>query len=110
MSTLRTPADALLNILRRNNEARASIMRRPQQPTPQPPQEVTFYDHVLATYFNGDEETMLTSLAVSRPFFVTLLNMVDSVRLQTRGRRGFVQTHKDKLLFLVVFFKKARPF
>ena len=61
----------------------------------------------MHTFFDGDEEDMLNNLAFNSLFFISILNLVDSVPLQRRGRPGFVRTHKDKLLFLIVFLKEG---
>ena len=50
---------------------------------------------------------MLNTMAISRLFFTSVLNLVNSVRIRTRGRPGFVHTHKDKLLFLIIFLKEG---
>ena len=103
-----TPAQALLSVLNRNAQERASILAEHNQPrqNEQPQhQRATFYDHVVRTFFNDDEEEMLNTLAFGRVFFQSVLNIVDSVPLPRQGRPGFVRSHKDKLLFLVVFLK-----
>lgn len=111
-----TPANALQEILRRNVEERASVVhpqtqqdQQPQQPEQRQQRQPrsTFYDHVMHTFFEGDEEEMLNSLAFNSLFFFSVLNLVDSVPLQRRGRPGFIRTHKDKLLFLVIFLKEG---
>ena len=107
-SSRQSPADAFRAVLRRNQEQRAAIIEQNQQPQPpRHPEPVTFYDHTLRSLFDGDEERMLQELAISRIFFETALNLVNSVRIRTRGRRGFVRTHRDKLLFLIVFLKEG---
>ena len=70
-------------------------------------QRVTFYNHVVQTFFNDDEEQMLNTLANGRAFFESVLNVVDSVPLPRQGRPGFVFSHKDKLLFLIIFLKEG---
>ena len=50
---------------------------------------------------------MLADVAVNRMFFYSVLNVVDSVRLPNRGRHGFVHSHRDKLLFLIIFLKEG---
>ena len=106
-----TPAQALRAILHRNAVERATFTadqqhdERPQQA--QQRRTVTFYDHVVHVFYGDDEEAMLNDLAFNRLFFESVLNLVDSVPLQRRGRQGFVHTHKDKLLFLIIFLKEG---
>ena len=113
-----TPVQAFLRTLRRNEEARAAIMReaiQPTQPTTlqqdqhhtQQPQQRTFFEHVLHTYYEDDEDAMLRRVAISTEFFYSALNLVDSVRVQRRGRPGFIHTQRDKLLFLIIFLKEG---
>ena len=107
-SSHRPPTEAFRAILRRNEEQRAAIIEQNQQPQPPQRREIlSFYDHTVRFFFNGDEERMLRELAISRDFFDTALNLVNSVRVRTRGRPGFVHTHRDKLLFLIVFLKEG---
>ena len=105
-----SPAQALLSVLNRNAQRRASIIAEHNQPraNEQPQhQRATFYNHVVRTFFNDDEEQMLNTLAFGRVFFETVLNIVDSVPLPRQGRPGFVHSHKDKLLFVVIFLKEG---
>ena len=50
---------------------------------------------------------MLQERTIGRNFFDATLNLVNSVRIRTRGRPSFVHTHRDKLLFLIVFLKEG---
>ena len=61
----------------------------------------------MHTFYDGDKEDMLNNLAFNSLFFISVLNLVDSIPLQRRGRPGFVQTNKDKLLFLIIFLKEG---
>ena len=107
-SSHRPPTEAFRAILRRIEEQRVAIIEQNQQPQPPQRREIlSFYDHTVRFFFNGDEERMLHELAISRDFFDTALNLVNSVRVRTRGRPGFVHTHRDKLLFLIVFLKEG---
>ena len=107
MSSRRTPADILLRTLRHNEEERAALLRDHGTPVHQTPQRLTFFSHVLGSFFEDDEELMLNTLAISRHFFYSILNLVNSIRIRSRGRNGFVFSHKDKLLFLIVFLKEG---
>ena len=108
-----TPANALGEILRRNAIERASLTtvqaqrEDPSQQTQPQRQRLTFYDHVVHVFYEDDEDAMLNDLAFNRLFFDSVLNLVDCVPLQRRGRPGFVHTHKDKLLFLIIFLKEG---
>ena len=46
---------------------------------------------------------MFRSLHIDRVVFLAALNCVNSVPLQRRGKPSFVNSHRDKLLFLMVF-------
>ena len=46
---------------------------------------------------------MFRGLQIDRVVFFAALNCVDSVPLQRSGSPGFVNSHRDKLLFLMVF-------
>ena len=50
---------------------------------------------------------MFTTIAISRAMFEAALNIVDSLPLSARGRRGFVSSHRDKLFFLVLFLAQG---
>ena len=108
-----TLAGALRAVLNRNAVERATFttvqprVDEPSQQTPQQRRTLTFYDHVMHVLYEDDEEEMLNDLAFNRLFFESVLNLVDSVPLQRRGRQGFVHTHKDKLLFLNIFLKEG---
>ena len=87
-SSRQSPADAFRAVQRRNEEQRAAIIEQNQQPQPpRHPEPVTFYDHTVRSFFDGDEERMLHELAIGRNFFDTALNLVNSVRIRTRGYR-----------------------
>ena len=115
-----SPQQAMLRTLRRNQEERAAIMnvlnereteqQRRQQETQETGETAQvrrgFFDHVLQSY-GGDEEEMLRAVAVNSTFFFSVLNVVNSIRLPNRGRPGFVHSHRDKLLFLIMFLKEG---
>ena len=99
-----TAGDILLSTLRRTAAERNSILREAQDhPTQTTPTTTTFFDHVVHSFFEGSEERTFQHFNIPRALFDAALNLVDSVPLARRGRPSFVQTHKDKLLFLLIF-------
>ena len=99
-----TPRDVLQRRLRQTAAERDTILREDQaQQAPVVPARPSFFDHVVQVFYEGSEERMFADLNINRAVFYTALNLVDSVPLQRRGRPSFVSTHKDKLLFLLVF-------
>ena len=96
--------DILLRTLRQTADERGALLQEPQVPRVQnPPPRLTFFDHVVQTFFDGSVERMFADLNISQAVFHAALNIVNAVPLQRRGRPSFVHTHRDKLLFLFVF-------
>ena len=99
-----SPQDILLRTLRRATEERDSIRQEPlTRPVQNTAERPTFFNRVLTTFFVGNEEQMFLGLQIDRAVFHAALNCVNSVPLRRRGRPGFVDSHRDKLLFLMVF-------
>ena len=71
------------------------------------PQQPSFFDHVKTTLFGNNEDEMFETLAINKAMFEAALNIIDGVPLPTRGRRCFVCSHRDKLLFLLIFFTQG---
>ena len=99
-----TTRDILRRTLHRTAAERNDILPGGQASKfPMSPQDrhssTTFSRH----FYEGSEDRMFADLNISRALFFTALNVVDSVPLQRRGRPSFVNTHRDKLLFLIVF-------
>ena len=63
------------------------------------PNNRRFFEHVKTTLFRNNEDEMFETLAINKAMFEAALNIVDSVPLATRGRRSFVHSHRDTLLF-----------
>ena len=57
--------------------------------------------------FRNNEDEMFETLAINKAKFEAALNIVDSIPLPTRGRRSFVYSHRDKLLFLLIFLTQG---
>ena len=102
-----TPAELLLAVVRRNEATRERIEQVLSRPPPTNPQPPTFFDHVKNTMFQGDRNLMFESLRINEAMFESTLNIIDSIPLATRGRRSFVHSHKDKLLFLLLFLTQG---
>ena len=99
-----TAGEILLRTLRRTEAERESILRETlDHPTQMAVQETTFFDHVVHAFFEESEERMFQQFNISRALFDAGLNLVDSIPLARRGRPSIVQTHRDKLLFLLIF-------
>ena len=95
-----------MRTLRRTEEERQAIMEETND-RPYPPQRTTFYDHVVQTFFDGNEQRMFTGMNINRAFFDAAFNLIDSVPISTRGRPGFIHSHRDKLLFLIIFLTRG---
>ena len=103
-----TPTDAFLTVIRRNAELRQRIdLAQDVQVQQRQPQQPSFFEHVKTTLFGNNEDEMFETLAINRAMFEAALNLVDTIPLPTRGRRSFVHTHRDKLLFLLVFLTQG---
>ena len=102
-----TPADVLLAVVRRNAATRDRIEQVLPRPRPAIPQPPTFFVHVKTTMFRGDQNIMFQTLSINEAMFEAALNIIDSIPLPTRGRRGFVHSHRDKLFFLVIFLTQG---
>lgn len=102
-----TPADLLRSVIRRNGETREQIQQVLPRPRPDARQPPTFFDHVKISMFQGDKDAMFETLRINEAMFESALNIVDSIPLNTRGRRGFVHTHRDKLFFLIIFLTQG---
>ena len=63
----------------------------------------TWWNHVRDRFFMGDETRMLRELRIDRNAFEDLVNAVADLPLQRRGRRAFVFTHRERVLFLHAF-------
>ena len=58
---------------------------------------------IFSRFFNGDEAALLNDLRIDRGVFNLLLNAVEDLHIQTRGRRSLIHPHRGQLLFLRVF-------
>ena len=59
------------------------------------------------TLFGNNEDETFDTFAINKAMFEAALNIIDGVPLPTRGRRSFVRSHRDKLLFLLIFLKQG---
>ena len=60
-------------------------------------------NHIRDTFFLGDELRMFRELRIDRNTFEDLVNAVADLPLQRRGRRAFVFSHRERVLFIHVF-------
>ena len=65
--------------------------------------EEPWWDHLVTNFFRHDEMALFTDLRIDRGVFNVLLNAIEDLPLQTRGRRSFIHSHREQLLFLNVY-------
>ena len=87
----------------RRRERESIIRETTDHPTQNNVPNTTFFSHVANTFFGGDEDQLFRQFNINRTVFDAAFNLVSSIPLPRRGRRSFVQTHRDKLLFLFLF-------
>ena len=61
-----------------------------------------WWDHLITNFFHHDEMALFTDLRIDRGVFNVILNAIEDLPLQTRGRRSFIHSHREQLLFLHV--------
>ena len=66
-------------------------------------QRDAWWNHIVTTFFLGDEARMFRELRISSVVFEEIVNAVADLPLQRRGRRSFIFTHQERVLFLHVF-------
>ena len=59
----------------------------------------TWWNHIIATFFIGDEARMFRELRIIRVVFEEIVNAVADLPLQRRGRRAFIFSHEERVLF-----------
>ena len=62
-----------------------------------------WWDHLLHHFFGGDEDAMFTDLRMNKRVFRLVVSAVDDIALARRGRRAFVFSHEERVLFLHVY-------
>ena len=67
------------------------------------PTEEHWWDHLITHFFQRDETSLFVDLRIDRGVFNVLLNAIEDLPLQTRGRRSFIHSHREQLLFLHVY-------
>ena len=55
----------------------------------------TWWNHIVATFFIGDEARMFRELRINRVVFEEIVNTVADLPLQRRGRRAFIFSHEE---------------
>ena len=63
----------------------------------------TWWNHVRDRFFLGDDDLMLRELRIDRNAFEDIVNAVADLPLHRRGRRAFVFSHRERVLFLHAF-------
>ena len=66
-------------------------------------QDGGWWNHLLTHFFGGDEDTLFTDLRMNKHVFRMLVATVSDIALAKRGRRGFIFSHQERVLFLHVF-------
>ena len=61
-----------------------------------------WWDHLLGNFFGGDEDAMFTDLRMNKRVFRLVVSAVDDIALARRGRRAFVFSHEERIIFLHV--------
>ena len=62
-------------------------------------QRDAWWNHIVTTFFLGDEARMFRELRISGVVFEAIVNAVADLPLQRRGRRSFIFTHQEHVLF-----------
>ena len=62
-----------------------------------------WWTHLLTHFFQRNDSVLFADLRIDRRVFDVLLDAVCDLPLQTRGRRSFVHSHREQLLFLHVY-------
>ena len=62
-----------------------------------------WWDHLLGNFFGGDEDAMFTDLRMNKRVFRLVVSAVDDIALARRGRRAFVFSHEERIIFLHVY-------
>ena len=64
--------------------------------------EEQWWDHLITNFFHHDETALFTDRRLDKGVFNVLLNAIEDLPLQTRGRRSFAHSHREQLLVLHV--------
>ena len=62
-----------------------------------------WWDHLLNNCFGGDEDALFTDLRMNKRVFRLVVSAVDDIPLARRGRREFVFSHQERVIFLHVY-------
>ena len=74
------------------------------------PTEEHWWDHLITHFFQRDETSLFVDLRIDRGVFNVLLNAIEDLPLQTRGRRSFIHSHREQLLFRCVHMASGRMY
>ena len=66
------------------------------------PPEEQWWDHLITHFFQRDETSLFVDQHIGTVIFNVLLNAVEDLPLQTRGRRSFIHSHREQLLSLYI--------
>ena len=64
--------------------------------------EEQWWDHLITNFFHHDETALFTDRRLDKGVYNVLLNAIEDLPLQTRGRRSFAHSHREQLLVLHV--------
>ena len=99
-------ADARARLLEAIEEASFEPTAQETHADPHPQvrhQRDTWWNHIVTAFFLGDEARMFRELRISSVVFEEIVNAVADLPLQRRGRRAFIFSHRERVLFLHVF-------
>ena len=66
------------------------------------PPEEQWWDHLITHFVQRDETSFFVDLRIDRAIFNVILNAIEDLPLQTRGRRSFIHSHREQLLSLYI--------
>lgn len=102
MSATNTLRLRLLQLIREGDEQNEARQLEPPLVVVQERRD-GWWEHLLANFFNDNEDLLFSDLRLDRRVFATIVNAVGDISLTHRGRRGFVHSHRERVVFLHVY-------
>ena len=87
-------------------DARQQRVRQAAQRRPQHPRLVERWWPFLRELYGSDDE-IFRGIRIDRRLFDEALSFVSDIPLETRGRRSSIASHREQLLFLLVYMGKG---
>ena len=85
----------------RQQRVREVARRRTQHPR----QEEKWWQYLLELY--GSDNDIFMGIRIDKRLFDEALSHVQDIRLETRGRRSAIGSHREQLLFLLIYMAKG---